>query len=64
MLHADVVAALYELRELRYRGYRIWYDQSAMLYPFGYPYSFVANQVHQFMLIFQKQALNSEEQTQ
>ena len=33
----------------------IWYDQSAMLYPFGYPYAFVANQVHQFILIFQKQ---------
>ena len=61
MLHADVVQALYELRDLRYRGYRIWYDQSAMLYPFGYPYSFVANQVHQFMLIFQKQALASAE---
>ena len=55
MLHADVVTALYQLPSLRYRGYRIWYDQSAALYPFGYPYSFVANQVHQFMLIFQKQ---------
>lgn len=55
MLHADVVESLYALPDLRYRGYRIWYDQSAMLYPFGYPYSFVANQVHQFMLIFQKQ---------
>ncbi|MBM7844540.1 DNA methyltransferase [Herpetosiphon giganteus] len=56
MLHADIVSALYQLSQLRYRGYRIWYDQSAMLYPFGYPYSFVANQVHQFLLIFQKQA--------
>jgi len=55
MLHSDVVAELYKLTHLRYRGYRIWYDQSAPLYPFGYPYSFVANQVHQFMLIFQKQ---------
>jgi hypothetical protein len=55
MLHSDVVEELYKLTHLRYRGYRIWYDQSAPLYPFGYPYSFVANQVHQFMLIFQKQ---------
>jgi DNA modification methylase len=55
MLHADIVVALRELPGLRYRGYRIWYDQSAMLYPFGYPYAFVANQVHQFILIFQKQ---------
>ena len=55
MLHAKLVEALMELPELRYRGYRIWYDQSAMLYPFGYPYAFVSNQVHQFILVFQKQ---------
>lgn len=54
MLHADVVTALMDLPGLRYRGYRIWHDQSAMLYPFGYPYAFVANQVHQFILVFQK----------
>ncbi len=56
MLHADVVNSLMQLPNLRYRGYRIWYDQSALLYPFGYPYAFVANQVHQFILVFQKQA--------
>ena len=54
LLHAQVVEALMTLPELRYRGYRIWYDQSTMLYPFGYPYTFVANQVHQFILVFQK----------
>ena len=54
MLHADIVTELYKIAQLRYRGYRIWYDQTAMLYPFGYPYSFVANQVHQFILVFQK----------
>lgn len=54
MLHADVVARLMQIAGLRYRGYRIWYDQSLPLYPFGYPYVFVANQVHQFVLIFQR----------
>lgn len=52
MLHADIVAALRELPGLEFRGYRIWHDQSQNLYPFGYPFAFVANQVHQFILIF------------
>ncbi|GAB4439139.1 MAG: DNA methyltransferase [Chloroflexi bacterium OHK40] len=52
MLHADIVAALREVPGLEFRGYRIWHDQSLNLYPFGYPYAFVANQVHQFILVF------------
>jgi DNA modification methylase len=52
MLHADIVAALRDLPGLEFRGYRIWHDQSLNLYPFGYPYAFVANQMHQFILIF------------
>jgi DNA modification methylase len=52
MLHADIVAALRDIPNLEYRGYRIWHDQSLNLYPFGYPFAFVANQVHQFILIF------------
>ncbi len=52
MLHADMVVALRELPGLEYRGYRIWHDQSQNLYPFGYPFAFVSNQMHQFILIF------------
>jgi hypothetical protein len=52
MLHADIVVALRELPGLEFRGYRIWHDQGQNLYPFGYPFAFVANQVHQFILIF------------
>lgn len=55
MLHADVVAELLRLPGLSFRGYRIWHDQSQNLYPFGYPFAFVANQVHQFILIFRKE---------
>jgi DNA modification methylase len=55
MLHADIVAALLQLPDLTFRGYRIWHDQSQNLYPFGYPFAFVANQVHQFILIFRKE---------
>ena len=52
MLHADLVAALCQVPHLSFRGYQIWHDQSQNLYPFGYPYAFVANQQHQFVLIF------------
>jgi len=55
MLHADIVAELLKLPDLSYRGYRIWHDMSQNLYPFGYPFAFVANQVHQFILIFRKE---------
>ena len=56
MLHADIVAELLKLPDLSYRGYRIWHDMSQNLYPFGYPFAFVSNQVHQFILIFRKEA--------
>jgi hypothetical protein len=44
------------LPNLSYRGYRIWHDMSQNFYPFGYPFTFVANQVHQFILIFRKES--------
>jgi len=55
MLHADIVAELLKLPDLSFRGYRIWHDLSQNLYPFGYPFAFVSNQVHQFILIFRKE---------
>jgi DNA modification methylase len=54
MLHADLVIRLSALDGLAYRGCKIWYNQTPRLYPFGYPYRFVANQLHQYILIFQK----------
>lgn len=54
LLHADIVVRLATLPDLAYRGCKIWYDQTPRLYPFGYPYRFVANQLHQYILIFQK----------
>ncbi|HMP39689.1 MAG TPA: DNA methyltransferase, partial [Roseiflexaceae bacterium] len=55
MLHADIVAQLAQIPDLRFRGYRIWHDMSQNLYPFGYPFAFVAHQVHQFILVFRKE---------
>ncbi len=54
MLHADIVIRLAALPSLDYRGCKIWYNQTPRLYPFGYPYRFVANQLHQYILVFQK----------
>lgn len=56
MLHAEVVEELMKISHLTYRGYKIWHDKTINLYPFGYPYDFVANQLHQFILIFRKKA--------
>ena len=55
MIHADVVETLADIENLRFRGYKIWYDKSLRLYPFGYPYAYVSNQLHQFSLIFRKE---------
>ncbi len=55
MIHADVVKTLTDVENLRFRGYKIWYDKSLKLYPFGYPYAYVSNQLHQFSLIFRKE---------
>ncbi len=54
MLHADLVVVMSRVPGLAYRGCKIWYDRTPRLYPFGYPYRFVANQLHQYILIFQK----------
>jgi tRNA G10 N-methylase Trm11 len=54
MLHADLVMRLSGVGGLAYRGCKIWYDRTPRLYPFGYPYRFVANQLHQYILIFQR----------
>lgn len=55
MLHADITSKILEISNLSFRGYKIWYDATQKLYPFGYPHAFVANQFHQFVMIFRKE---------
>lgn len=55
LLHADVVNELNRIPNLYYKGMKIWADESARLYPYGYPFSFVANQIHQYILVFRKE---------
>ena len=54
LLHAQIVDALNEIPKLYYRGMKIWADQTVKLFPYGYPFDFVANQIHQYILIFRK----------
>ncbi|MCH8294395.1 DNA adenine methylase [Candidatus Poribacteria bacterium] len=55
MIHADIVNALADIDKLQFRGLKIWYDKTLKLYPFGYPYAYVSNQLHQYILIFRKE---------
>lgn len=55
LLHADIVNKLNEIKNIQYKGLRIWADQTVKLFPYGYPFSFVANQIHQYILIFRKE---------
>lgn len=55
LLHAEIVDALTEIACLNYKGMKIWADASAKFYPYGYPFSFVANQIHQYILVFRKE---------
>ncbi len=55
ILHAKMIYQISAIKGLQYKGMRIWHDQAMSLYPFGYPYSFVMNQIHQYILIFRKE---------
>lgn len=56
MLHYDVMNKILEIDDLQYKGLKIWYDKSINLYPYGYPYAYVGNQLHQYILIFRKES--------
>lgn len=55
LLHADFINELQKIPALNYKGMRIWHDQATDLYPFGYPYAFVMNIMHQYILVFRKE---------
>lgn len=52
LLHARVIEDLSGIEGLNYLGMKIWADQGVNLYPYGYPFAFVANQIHQYIMIF------------
>ena len=55
LLHANMINVISKIPGIVYRGMRIWHDSAVDLYPFGYPYAFVMNQMHQYILIFRKE---------
>lgn len=55
LLHAEIINKLNEIPNLNYKGMKIWADQTTKLFPYGYPFSFVANQIHQYILVFRKE---------
>lgn len=55
MLHSDIVKTLSTIDGLLYKGMKIWFDKSMNLFPYGYPYAYVGNQLHQYILIFRKE---------
>lgn len=63
LLHAEIVETLTKIDCLNYKGMKIWSDASAKFYPYGYPFSFVANQIHQYILIFRKEKTKTSRKT-
>lgn len=57
LLHARIVDKINEIEKINYKGMKIWADQTAKLFPYGYPFSFVANQIHQYILVFRKEKM-------
>lgn len=55
LLHADLINDMNNIDGIKYLGTKIWADLGVNLYPYGYPFSYVSNQIHQYILIFQKE---------
>jgi len=54
LLHARIIEDLVNIQGIQYLGLKIWADLGVNLYPYGYPYSFVSNQIHQYIMFFKK----------
>ena len=53
MFHADLAREM-ESRGLEMRGLKVLYQRHKKVFPYGYPYSYVPNIHHQYILILQK----------
>ena len=53
MFHSDLAQAL-ETIGLQMRGLKVLYQRHKKVYPYGYPYSYVPNIHHQYILILQR----------
>ncbi len=55
MFHSDLANMLENTTPLVLKGIKILYQRHKSIYPYGYPYSFVPNVHHQYVLIFKNQ---------
>lgn len=55
LLHSDIIQEMNKIDNIYYKGLKIWADQTTTLFPYGYPFSYVSNQIHQYILIFRKE---------
>lgn len=63
MFHADLAAAL-EPYCLEMRGLKVLYQRHKRIFPYGYPYAYVPNIHHQFILILQNAKDKKKAKTQ
>ena len=54
LLHSDLIHDISSLNWINYLWTKIRADLWVNLYPYWYPYSYVSNQIHQYILIFKK----------
>jgi hypothetical protein len=57
LLHSSLIEEMNKIDGINYVGMKIWADESINLYPYGYPYSFVSNQLHQYIMFFKKKTV-------
>lgn len=54
MFHADLASAIERTEQYALKGITILYQRHKRVFPYGYPYSFVPNLHHQYVLIMQR----------
>lgn len=53
MFHADIAAAM-EARGFTLKGIKILYQTHKRIFPYGFPYCYVPNLHHQYIVILEK----------
>ncbi len=56
LLHSEIIERVNKIKDINYLGMKIWADESINLYPYGYAHGYVSNQLHQYIMIFQKKS--------
>ena len=54
MFHSELAMAIEDLGNWHLKGINIMYQKHKKVFPYGYPYSYVPNLHHQYVLIFQR----------